>query len=231
MNLTIFWTTLYRLEIRKISLLPASFYQTLDPIRRKLSGLLFASFFVTSDAKECTKGIFFPPCFLFFDVAWCGDLEWAEGQRKLSVSIPANKTQSGEETTVENGPASFSRHAILQTRRETVFLVERFFYIADTYVSCRFGFLVFCITLENKNIYSSSWSDLFSPLTISYTNQKYCEKAETTFLSTDSKLPRWIIDLKRPQVIETSAFPRIAYALKTAKTQVKMHSVQYLNFK
>ena len=37
--------------------------------------------------------------------------------------------------------------------------------------------------------------------------------------------------LKRPQVIETSAYNLIGYALITAKTQVKIHFVQYLNFK
>ena len=36
--------------------------------------------------------------------------------------------------------------------------------------------------------------------------------------------------LKEPQVIETRAFPKIGYALKTAKTQVKIHFVQYQNF-
>ena len=36
--------------------------------------------------------------------------------------------------------------------------------------------------------------------------------------------------LKRPQVIETWAFPMIRYALITAKTQVKIYFVQYLNF-
>ena len=40
----------------------------------------------------------------------------------------------------------------------------------------------------------------------------------------------YIDDLKRPQVIETRAVPRIGYALITAKTQVKIHFVQYLNF-
>ena len=36
--------------------------------------------------------------------------------------------------------------------------------------------------------------------------------------------------LKEPQVIETRVFPRICYALITAKTQVKINFVQYLNF-
>ena len=36
-------------------------------------------------------------------------------------------------------------------------------------------------------------------------------------------------DLKRPQVIETKAFPRIFYAWITAKMQVKNRFVQYLN--
>ena len=36
--------------------------------------------------------------------------------------------------------------------------------------------------------------------------------------------------LKEPQFIKTSAFPRIGYALITAKTQVKIRFVQYLNF-
>ena len=35
--------------------------------------------------------------------------------------------------------------------------------------------------------------------------------------------------LKRPQVIASRGFPRIDYALITAKTQVKIHFVQYLN--
>ena len=38
------------------------------------------------------------------------------------------------------------------------------------------------------------------------------------------------IKLKRPQAIETRTVPRIAYALITAKTQRKVHFVQYLNF-
>ena len=38
------------------------------------------------------------------------------------------------------------------------------------------------------------------------------------------------LNLKRPQVIETRAFPRIRCALITAKMQVKNHFVQYLNF-
>ena len=37
--------------------------------------------------------------------------------------------------------------------------------------------------------------------------------------------------LKRPQVIESKAFPGIGYALIIAKTQVKIHFVQLLNFK
>ena len=37
-------------------------------------------------------------------------------------------------------------------------------------------------------------------------------------------------ELKRPQVIETRAFPRKGYALIIAKTLVKIHFVQYLNF-
>ena len=36
--------------------------------------------------------------------------------------------------------------------------------------------------------------------------------------------------LKRPQVIETTAFPSLGYALTTARTQVKIQFVQYLNF-
>ena len=36
--------------------------------------------------------------------------------------------------------------------------------------------------------------------------------------------------LKRPQVTETRAFPRIGYELITAKTRVKIHFVHYLNF-
>ena len=40
----------------------------------------------------------------------------------------------------------------------------------------------------------------------------------------------FMIDLKRPQVIETRAFPRTSHALITAKTQLKIHFVQYLNF-
>ena len=36
--------------------------------------------------------------------------------------------------------------------------------------------------------------------------------------------------LKGPQVIETRAFPRIGYVLITAKTQVIICFVQYLNF-
>ena len=36
--------------------------------------------------------------------------------------------------------------------------------------------------------------------------------------------------LKEPQVIETRAFPRIDYALITAKTQVTISFVQYQNF-
>ena len=35
--------------------------------------------------------------------------------------------------------------------------------------------------------------------------------------------------LKETQVIEAMAFLRTGYALKTAKTQVKIHFVQYLN--
>ena len=36
--------------------------------------------------------------------------------------------------------------------------------------------------------------------------------------------------IKRPQVIETRAIPRIGYAFITGKTQVKTIFVQYLNF-
>ena len=35
---------------------------------------------------------------------------------------------------------------------------------------------------------------------------------------------------KRPQVIDARALPRIGYALITAKTHVKIHFVQYLNY-
>ena len=43
----------------------------------------------------------------------------------------------------------------------------------------------------------------------------------------------WLIicfPIKRPQIIETRAFPRIGYVLITGKTQVKIHFVLYLNF-
>ena len=36
--------------------------------------------------------------------------------------------------------------------------------------------------------------------------------------------------MKEPQVIERRAFPRIGYALMTAKMQVKIYFLQYLNF-
>ena len=45
-----------------------------------------------------------------------------------------------------------------------------------------------------------------------------------------SQVTHLILDLKRPQVTETRTCPRIGYALITAKTQVKIHFVQYLNF-
>ena len=45
-----------------------------------------------------------------------------------------------------------------------------------------------------------------------------------------TKIINVIKDLKTPQVIEIKAFHWIGYALITAKTQGKIHFVQYLNF-
>ena len=38
-------------------------------------------------------------------------------------------------------------------------------------------------------------------------------------------------ELKEPQVIETREFPRIGYALLTAKKQIQIYFGQYLNLK